>query len=141
VDAGHAFRAGTDVAKFLAIHAGRIAGVHLRDSRRGSEVPIGSGESPLQTSANALCGAAWQGWSRQHGNRWITGTKAKRKLTDFLHPKILDARDSREQEVRVFSSRSLRRAFRPRGMSAPARNADVSINATVLVQSGACTGA
>lgn len=63
VDAGHAFRAGADVPTFLAGHAARVAGVHLRDSKRGSEVPLAEGEFPLQTTASALRSAGWRGWA------------------------------------------------------------------------------
>ena len=74
VDAGHAFRAGADLPTFLAAHAGRIAGVHLRDSRLGSEVPLGTGDFPLQATANALRRAAWRGWALLEEER-VDGSK------------------------------------------------------------------
>lgn len=63
VDAGHAFRAGADVPLFLSTYASRVIGVHLRDSKKGQEVPLGEGDFPLAATARALRDANWSGWA------------------------------------------------------------------------------
>jgi len=62
LDAGHAFRAGIDVADFVGRHAERLTGVHLRDFRSGRQVPLGDGDFPLDAVARALRGKSWSGW-------------------------------------------------------------------------------
>ncbi len=62
LDAGHAFRAGVDVADFVARHAERLTGVHLRDFRNGQQVPLGEGDFPLPEVARALREKNWSGW-------------------------------------------------------------------------------
>jgi len=74
IDAGHALGAGADVPAFLNAHASRIAGVHLRDSRLGREVPLAKGDFPLHATANALRGAGWRGWALLEEER-VDGSK------------------------------------------------------------------
>jgi inosose dehydratase len=62
LDAGHAFRAGVDVPAFIASHAGRLTGIHLRDFAKGSQVPLGQGDFPLDQVATALKDKNWSGW-------------------------------------------------------------------------------
>lgn len=62
LDAGHAFRAGVDVAEFVERHAERLMGVHLRDFRSGQQVPLGDGDFPLSEVARALREKNWSGW-------------------------------------------------------------------------------
>jgi inosose dehydratase len=62
LDAGHAFRAGLDVGDFVARHAERLTGVHLRDFRNGQQVPLGEGDFPLAAVARALREKNWSGW-------------------------------------------------------------------------------
>lgn len=62
LDAGHAFRAGIDVADFVSRHAERLTGLHLRDFRNGQQVPLGDGEFPLDAVAQALREKSWSGW-------------------------------------------------------------------------------
>jgi inosose dehydratase len=62
LDAGHAFRAGVDVPAFIANHAGRLAGIHLRDFVKGRQVPLGQGDFPLEQVATAIKDSNWSGW-------------------------------------------------------------------------------
>jgi inosose dehydratase len=62
IDAGHASRSGSDVAAFLAAHASRIDGLHVRDARDGQAVPLGQGTFPITEIAAALRAKNWQGW-------------------------------------------------------------------------------
>lgn len=78
LDAGHAFRAGVNVADFVACHAGRLAGVHLRDFRNGQQVPLGEGDFPLSEVARSLREKNWSGWvlaeeEREDGSKFGTG--------------------------------------------------------------------
>ena len=62
LDAGHAFRAGIDVPAFISSHDGRLAGIHLRDFAKRSQVPLGQGDFPLAQVATALKSKKWSGW-------------------------------------------------------------------------------
>ena len=62
LDAGHAFRAGADVPGFVRRHFQRLTGLHLRDFKNGAQVPLGSGEFPLQAVADAIRQTGWNGW-------------------------------------------------------------------------------
>jgi len=61
-DAGHAFRAGADVPKFLQRHSSRIAALHLRDYKDVRQVPLGSGTLPLAEVVRLLRRQQWAGW-------------------------------------------------------------------------------
>lgn len=62
LDAGHAWRAKTDVSAFFSRHAARIDGLHLRDYRNGDQVPLGGGEFDLRPLAFAIRKLQWPGW-------------------------------------------------------------------------------
>ena len=62
MDAGHAFHAGADVPALIRRHRERIAGMHLRDFKNGEQVPLGSGDFPLQAVAEAIRSTGWSGW-------------------------------------------------------------------------------
>jgi sugar phosphate isomerase/epimerase len=62
LDAGHAFDAGADVPAFIRRHHKRLAGMHLRDFKNGEQVPLGSGDFPLQAVAQAIRQTGWSGW-------------------------------------------------------------------------------
>lgn len=62
LDAGHAFRAGADIAAFVKQHARRIEGIHLRDFRGGEQVPLGEGDVDLRPLAKLLRETNWRGW-------------------------------------------------------------------------------
>jgi len=61
-DAGHAFRAGADVPKFLQAHHSRIGALHLRDYQNGKQVPLGRGTFPLADVVGILRQTSWSGW-------------------------------------------------------------------------------
>lgn len=63
LDAGHAYRGGVDVPRFLRQHAGRVAALHLRDYRDGKQVPLGEGSFPLKEVAATLQDLRWSGWA------------------------------------------------------------------------------
>ena len=62
LDAGHAFHAGADVPGFVRKHHQRLAGMHLRDFKNGEQVPLGSGDFPLQAVADVIRETGWRGW-------------------------------------------------------------------------------
>ncbi|MBK6798633.1 MAG: TIM barrel protein [Acidobacteria bacterium] len=61
-DCGWAFRTGTDVPGFFTRHHKRIIGMHLRDFKTGTQVPLGQGDFPLKEIAAAVNKANWSGW-------------------------------------------------------------------------------
>jgi inosose dehydratase len=63
LDAGHAYRGGADVPRFLRQHAPRIAALHLRDYKDGKQVPLGEGSFPLKEVATTLQELHWKGWA------------------------------------------------------------------------------
>lgn len=87
LDAGHAFRAGVDVPAFVARHADRLTGIHLRDFIKGSQVPLGEGDFPLAQVATALKDKNWSGWVLAEEEREDTskpGLSAARPARDAL---------------------------------------------------------
>jgi sugar phosphate isomerase/epimerase len=62
LDAGHVIRARMDVAKFFTLHAARIDGVHLRDFKRGDQVPLGEGDVDWKPLIAAIRKTNWSGW-------------------------------------------------------------------------------
>jgi sugar phosphate isomerase/epimerase len=62
IDAGHAFAAGADVVAFFREFHARIDGLHLRDFRDRSQVPLGQGEFDLKPLAAAIRTVKWTGW-------------------------------------------------------------------------------
>jgi inosose dehydratase len=74
LDAGHAFDAGADVVAFVSRHSARLTGLHLRDYRNGSQVPLGEGNFPLAAVAKALHQNHWNGWALAEEER-LDGSK------------------------------------------------------------------
>lgn len=62
VDAGHAMRAGANLAEFFEQHHERIDGMHLRDFKQEQQVPLGRGEFDYRSLAAAMKKAKWGGW-------------------------------------------------------------------------------
>lgn len=62
MDAGHAFRARTDIPAFFSRHAARIDGMHLRDFKNDDQVPLGEGEFDLKPLVAAVERKGWPGW-------------------------------------------------------------------------------
>ncbi|SFS13717.1 Sugar phosphate isomerase/epimerase [Granulicella pectinivorans] len=62
LDAGHAYRTGFDIPRFVYEHAARLTGIHFRDFREGKQVPLGQGTFPLRQVASSLERAKWSGW-------------------------------------------------------------------------------
>jgi len=62
LDAGHAYEAGANVPQFFQQHYSRIVGMHLRDFKAGSQVPLGKGEFDLKPLAGAVASLPWNGW-------------------------------------------------------------------------------
>lgn len=77
IDAGHGYEAHADVAAFFAKHATRIAGIHLRDSLRGEEVPLGQGEVDYHPLAKAMAKVGWSSWVLAEEER-LNGAKLGR---------------------------------------------------------------
>lgn len=65
VDAGHATLGGGDPAAFLARHAARVIGFHLKTFLNmdfGRQVPLGKGDFGFEALAAAIDAAHWGGW-------------------------------------------------------------------------------
>jgi sugar phosphate isomerase/epimerase len=62
MDAGHAYRARTDIPAFFSRHAARIDGMHLRDFKNDDQVPLGEGEFDLKPLVAAVERTGWPGW-------------------------------------------------------------------------------
>jgi sugar phosphate isomerase/epimerase len=62
VDCGWAFRAKADVPDFFSRHHKRIVGLHLRDFKGDDQVPLGDGDFPVKTLADAIERAGWKEW-------------------------------------------------------------------------------
>jgi inosose dehydratase len=75
LDAGHAYRTGFDIPRFVEEHATRLTGIHFRDFKEGKQVPLGEGTFPLHQVASALERAKWSGWVINEEER-EDGTKA-----------------------------------------------------------------
>lgn len=69
LDAGHAYRGGADVPKFIRRHQQRIVAFHLRDYRDGRLVTLGTGTFPLQEVANTIKEIGWKGWVENEEER------------------------------------------------------------------------
>ena len=77
IDAGHGHEAHADVVAFFAKHASRIVAVHLRDSLRGQEVPLGQGDVDYHPLAQAMAKVRWAGWVLAEEER-LSGAKLGR---------------------------------------------------------------
>jgi sugar phosphate isomerase/epimerase len=65
MDAGHGYLGGGDPAAFLARHAKRIYGIHLKTFRGkdvSGQVPLGQGDFDFQALAAAVKKTGWPGW-------------------------------------------------------------------------------
>ncbi len=62
LDVGHVFPAAWPVTKLLEKHGSRIAAFHLRDTTRGKEVMIGTGDFDFHALGRVLRETGWQGW-------------------------------------------------------------------------------
>jgi inosose dehydratase len=69
LDAGHAYRAGCNLPKFVQRHHARLTAIHLRDYRDHMQVPLGQGALPLKEIAAALKQANWTGWAMNEEER------------------------------------------------------------------------
>lgn len=69
LDAGHAYRAGTDVPAFIRAHSSRIIAFHLRDYKNGRLVSLGQGTFPIQQVANTIKQIDWKGWVENEEER------------------------------------------------------------------------
>jgi inosose dehydratase len=63
IDAGHGYLGGGNPAEFLALHARRILGCHIKTFRgKETQVPLGHGDFDFQELAGAVRKAGWAGW-------------------------------------------------------------------------------
>lgn len=65
MDAGHGYLGGGDPAAFLAGHAKRVYGIHLKTFRgkeTSGQVPLGQGDFDFQALAAAVKKTGWSGW-------------------------------------------------------------------------------
>jgi sugar phosphate isomerase/epimerase len=86
LDAGHAFEAGADVLELVRRYHGRLTGMHLRDFKNGEQVPLGSGDFPLQAVAEAIRQTGWSGWVLNEEERLTSkpGDSAVKPACDAL---------------------------------------------------------
>lgn len=69
LDAGHAYRGGADVPKFIRAHYHRIVAFHLRDYKNGRLVTLGTGTFPLAQVAATIKEIGWTGWIENEEER------------------------------------------------------------------------
>jgi sugar phosphate isomerase/epimerase len=62
VDCGWASRAGADLAGFFTRHQTRMVGMHWRDFKGETQVPLGQGDTDWKPLAAAVNRAGWNGW-------------------------------------------------------------------------------
>lgn len=74
LDCGHAYQGGVNVPAFLRKHYSRIVGLHLRDYKNGTQVPLGQGTFPLAAVAATLQQLRWKGWALNEEER-LDGSK------------------------------------------------------------------
>ncbi len=73
-DCGWAMRGGMNVPEFFSRHHKRIIGLHLRDFKGDTQVPLGQGDFPLQQLAAVIKKVKWQGWALNEEER-LSGEK------------------------------------------------------------------
>ena len=61
-DCGWASRAGINVPEFFSRHHRRLSGLHLRDFKDDTQVPLGQGAFPLKELAAVIRRVKWNGW-------------------------------------------------------------------------------
>jgi sugar phosphate isomerase/epimerase len=62
MDAGHGYWGGGDPAGFMARHAGRIFGCHVKTFKGQEQVPLGQGDFGFEALAAAIRKTGWSGW-------------------------------------------------------------------------------
>jgi sugar phosphate isomerase/epimerase len=73
-DCGWASWTGIDVPAFVEKHHARIVGLHLRDFKGKTQVPLGQGDFPLRKLADVIAKAGWTGWVLNEEER-LSGEK------------------------------------------------------------------
>lgn len=74
IDCGWAFRARADVPAFFNRYHKRITGLHLRDFKGDTQIPLGQGDFPLTALAAEIEKAKWNGWVLNEEER-LSGEK------------------------------------------------------------------
>lgn len=74
MDCGWAARAGMDVPAFFSKHHQRLIGLHLRDFKGDTQVPLGQGDFPLQDLVAVIKRVQWRGWALNEEER-LSGEK------------------------------------------------------------------
>lgn len=69
LDAGHAYRGGANVPRFIREHQKRIIAFHLRDYKDGHLVTLGTGTFPLKEVADTIKQIGWKGWVENEEER------------------------------------------------------------------------
>ena len=62
MDAGHGYLGGGNPAEFMAGHAKRIVGIHLKTFKGAQQVPLGQGDFGFEALAAAIKKTGWTGW-------------------------------------------------------------------------------
>lgn len=62
MDVAYVHDAGLDVPAFIRKHCRRVAGMHVRDMKGGTEVDMGSGDIDFRGIAQVLRETRWSGW-------------------------------------------------------------------------------
>ena len=73
-DCGWAWRGGMNVPEFFDRHHKRMIGLHLRDFKGDTQVPLGQGDFPLRQLATIIKKVQWQGWVLNEEER-LSGEK------------------------------------------------------------------
>ncbi|MBI1764084.1 MAG: TIM barrel protein [Acidobacteria bacterium] len=74
LDCGWAARGGMNVPAFFAKHQRRIIGLHLRDFKGDTQVPLGQGDFPLKDLVAVIKRVQWRGWALNEEER-LNGEK------------------------------------------------------------------
>ncbi|MBY0375915.1 MAG: sugar phosphate isomerase/epimerase [Bryobacteraceae bacterium] len=93
LDAGHAYRAGQDLARLVTEHHRSIGSIHLRDFRGDTQVPLGQGQVNYAAMVLALKNVRWRGWAL-----------AEEERADGSKPAESAARPARQQLRKLFGA-------------------------------------
>lgn len=74
MDCGWAARGGVNVPAFFAKHHRRLIGLHLRDFKGDTQLPLGQGDFPLKELAAEIKRVQWRGWAINEEER-LSGEK------------------------------------------------------------------
>jgi inosose dehydratase len=74
LDCGWAVRGGMNVPTFFAKHHRRLIGLHLRDFKGETQVPLGQGDFPLKDLVAIIQRVQWRGWAINEEER-LSGEK------------------------------------------------------------------